>query len=131
MTYCESIGLKIGDKIRVLGENRTFEKGSIIEIVRDDGDISPLFSDGTDKKHFTLKATCGGEGEQWERVDDDGSGDPSEENSLNSLIDRLKEAVEAQREAEFLVDSLVEEFEEKFESETGLKCSVDTIFSGL
>ena len=190
-TYCEEIGLKVGDKIRVLGENRTFGKGSIIEMVRDDGDISPLFSNGVDKKHFTLKATCGGEGVQWERVADgegeDGKMTPCEElgykvgdwfyvtesgngfsagqkvalaaddgsimplfssdngdrswqllknvrkidTPLPDLINKIKEAVEAQREAEFLVDSLVEEFEEKFEAETGLKCSVDTILSGL
>ena len=199
MTYCEKIGLKIGDKIRVLRAYGEVDCGEILKLGYDNGFDTPDFSDKNgDAVYFRLTAN-GGEGFAWERApdgedggremtpceklgykvgddfmvlasivgfksgqvvtlfEDDGSGSPLFKGDNNTytlcdgkpgahllldkvckigaplpdLINKIKEAPEAQREAEFLVDSLVEEFEEKFEAETGLKCSVDTIFSRL
>lgn len=72
MTYCEDIGLKAGDKIRVLGKGRLFERGSVIEMVRDDDDRTPLFKNHNGyKSYFCLDSRIkGGEGVAWERVVD-------------------------------------------------------------
>ena len=69
-TYCESIGLKVWDKIRVLRECDTFRTGSIITLSRDDGTASPSFSgnskDGDSWNYFDLTGHTG-----WERATDD------------------------------------------------------------
>ena len=43
-TYCESIGLKVGDKIRVLRMCSTFRTGSVITLKEDDNTTCPAFS---------------------------------------------------------------------------------------
>lgn len=71
-TYCESIGLKVGDKIRVLEARRVFPEGAVITLVEDDGTEIPYFSDDAGiRKAFSLGRDTGNylpEGKGWERV---------------------------------------------------------------
>ena len=69
MTFCEKINLKIGDKILILGDDAAFDKGTVIELIEDEGDCIPLFSDGNNNEYFSLRSR-GGEGERWVRVAD-------------------------------------------------------------
>lgn len=70
-TYCESIGLKVGDKIRVLQSKRSFPVGEIVTLVEDDGSALPYFSDASGNKlAFSLlgEGYYLPEGLGWERV---------------------------------------------------------------
>lgn len=42
MTPCEEMGYKVGDRFECLADS-TFNKGSIIELINDDGTENPLF----------------------------------------------------------------------------------------
>lgn len=71
-TYCESIGLKVGDKIRVLQQGRTYPVGTIVTLVEADDTTCPYFSDdGGNRKAFSLVNDAMNylpEGKGWERV---------------------------------------------------------------
>jgi len=128
MTYCESIGLKIGDRIRVLGEGRPFPKGSVIELVSDPhGDASPLFSDGNSKAYFNLLTLFGGEGKQWERVTE-------EEQSIDDLINQLEKVIRKREKHrgkldkwESETDRLIGELEKAIEKRTRSCCSLNIV----
>lgn len=81
MTYCEEIGLKAGDKIRVLQEGRQFDAGDIITLDEDDGSTAPWFvcEESGERHVFSLpESEFQGylpEGQGWKRVpkqDDEG-----------------------------------------------------------
>ena len=71
-TYCESIGLKVGDKIRVLADNfQGAPIGSILTLSRDDGTNAPMFLiDANHSVYFLLTFPRAGGGMCWERVTD-------------------------------------------------------------
>lgn len=69
-TYAESLGLKVGDKIRYLGgenckDSASFNVGDILTLCRDDDTIAPHFIlDGEDNAHpFLLDRN-------WEKVEE-------------------------------------------------------------
>lgn len=64
-TYCESIGLKVGDKIRFTGpdNHRQFKVGDVLVFEWDDGTSASLFSNQDNKREFFNVKT-----REWERV---------------------------------------------------------------
>ena len=143
MTYCESIGLKIGDRIRVIAHGRSFAKGSVIELIKDEnGDETPRFTDGMIESYFTLDSVLGGEGRIWEHVTEDGYVDsemtPCEENvskiteqSIDDLIDQLEKAIKKRNKhrAKFEkwhneADKIADKLEKAIEDKTGHACLI-------
>lgn len=71
MTYCEKIGLRIGDEIEVLQKNRVFSVGERIRLVEDDDSSTPYFENsGGRRMAFALAESrvYGREGEAWKRI---------------------------------------------------------------
>lgn len=57
MTYASDLGLKVGSKIKVIGDGVgcCFNDGDIIELVEDDGQTNPYFrGDSLNRKAFSL-----------------------------------------------------------------------------
>lgn len=71
MTYCEKIGLNIGDEIEVMQEGRVFLVGERIRLVEDDDTAIPFFENSSGRRMaFALEEShiYGSEGKAWKRI---------------------------------------------------------------
>lgn len=55
MTPAQRMGYKVGDKFTLRSDYMTYEKGSTVKLVEDDGSIAPLFTNGAERRYVHMK----------------------------------------------------------------------------
>lgn len=102
-TYCEELGLKVGDKIRFIGpdDHYCFNAGDVLTLEEDDGSPVPCFRNQDDVSQVFCVLT-----RTWKRIGDNQDSESCDKQDSESCDKQDKNAYDKEDILNYLVENL-------------------------